>query len=138
MFFMTSTEKIIALSVVAALGFLIFVWQFLAFVKQKARVKDAIPAQATVEALRVWQDLGKVRVRLQLLVSPPSGIPYETSVEWEVSAANLAQVQEGMQIAVKIDADNPLRVYPGVSWARLDGISYADAPGDETPESGAS
>jgi hypothetical protein len=72
---------------------------------------------------RVQEGPDNVVVTLRFRVHPPSSDRYETSAVWEVSPANIPQVQEGRQVAVKIDADNPKIIYSRVPWAKYDWIT---------------
>jgi len=40
---------------------------------------------------------------------------YKTEVVWEVYPMGVPQVQEGLEVNVKIDADDPAIVYPGIN-----------------------
>jgi hypothetical protein len=42
-------------------------------------------------------------------------IPYKTEVVWEVYPMGAPKVQDGMEVDVKIDADDPNIVYPVIS-----------------------
>ena len=57
-------------------------------------------------------------VHLVLNIQPPAGDVYRGITDWNVGDnIPAAQYQKGQTVAVRIDADNPESVYPGVSWA---------------------
>ena len=57
-------------------------------------------------------------VHLVLNIKPPDRDVYRGRTDWNVSDEIAAsQYQKGQSIAVRIDADNPEIVYPGVPWA---------------------
>ena len=86
----------------------------------KARVEQATPAEAKV--IQVGRSLlqknqNTTNIRLRLEVTPKDRPPYQTTVTWDVEQAAIPKVQEGKQVPVKIDVENPNIVYPRVGWA---------------------
>lgn len=62
---------------------------------------------------------GQILARMTLEVRPPSGIPYPLwHVEWYIFPPAVAMVTEGLELAVRIDPENPKIIYPAVNWAR--------------------
>jgi hypothetical protein len=57
---------------------------------------------------------GKTHVRLWLEVTPPEGKPYEVAATWRVDLGMLPQFQSGQTVSVKIDRDNPKKIYPNM------------------------
>jgi hypothetical protein len=93
--------------------------------KLQARIAQATPAEARV--VQVGRSLdqknqGTVNVRLRLEVTPPDRPPYQTTVTWDVQTGSIPKVQEGKQVPVKIDVENPKIVYPRVGWAEFNWV----------------
>lgn len=91
----------------------------------KARVAQAHSAEARV--IQVGRSLlqkhqGTTNIRLRLEVTPKDRPPYQTTVTWDVEQAAIPKVQEGKQVAVKIDVENPKIVYPRVGWAEFNWV----------------
>ncbi len=94
----------------------------------QARLAQAVPAEARV--VQVGRSLdqknqGTVNVRLRLEVTPPDRPPYQTTVTWDVETGSIPKVQEGKQVPVKMDVENPKIVYPRVGWAEFNWV-YSD------------
>jgi hypothetical protein len=58
-----------------------------------------------------------LRTRLTLKVEPPGAEPFTTVVEWFVDPVMQSYLQPGSPLSVKIDANDPRRVYPNLDWA---------------------
>jgi len=43
--------------------------------------------------------------------------PYQASASWFVDTLKFNLIQPGCIIAVKVDTDDPMKIYPDVSWA---------------------
>jgi hypothetical protein len=43
--------------------------------------------------------------------------PYTASAGWFVDTLHLNKIQEGMELDVKVDSDDPHKIYPANSWA---------------------
>jgi len=57
-------------------------------------------------------------VHLVLNVQPPAGDVYRGITDWTVGDnIDASQYQKGQTVAVRIDANNPDILYPGVPWA---------------------
>jgi hypothetical protein len=50
-------------------------------------------------------------------VNDGKGAPYTASAGWFVDVLRLSKVQEGMEIDVKVDSRDPMKIYPAESWA---------------------
>ncbi len=87
-----------------------------------ARQEHAAWASATIVSLRssLVRDDGRgvALAGLRLEVQPPGGQPYPASVRWEVELAVLPSLLPGQTIAVKIDTDDPRKVYPNLSGVK--------------------
>ncbi len=78
-------------------------------------------------ALATVVDLGRshavgdseVRVDLGLEVQAPGGREYRARASWLLDPAALPQVQPGLKLQVRVDPEDPQRVYPGGPWARF-------------------
>jgi hypothetical protein len=53
-----------------------------------------------------------------LEVTPPGGETYRASTRWLVELSALGAIQQGNELSVKIDADDPRIIYPNASWAK--------------------
>ena len=58
------------------------------------------------------------RVELRLKVGSPAGGTYEVTTVWLVDTAILPQLQPGQLVPVKIDSQDPRRVYPNLTGAQ--------------------
>jgi hypothetical protein len=60
-------------------------------------------------------------------IQPPGEAPYQTRTAWKVYARNAQALQLGRTVAIKVDLDDPLVIYPdmpGVEyhWARAQAV----------------
>jgi hypothetical protein len=55
---------------------------------------------------------------LTLEVTPSGGQTYRTSARWLVELSALGFIQQGSEMPVKIDADDPKIIYPNAPWAK--------------------
>jgi hypothetical protein len=105
--------------------------------KMEARIEGATPAQAKVVAVgrsHTQKNEGNVVVHLRLEIRPPQGEAYQVRTVWEVDPASIPKVQEGQQVAVKIDQEDPNIIFPRVSWAQYSWVySQAVAHKEEEP-----
>jgi hypothetical protein len=105
--------------------------------KIEARMEAATPAQAKVVAVgrsHNQKNQGTVIIHLRLEVRPPQGEPYEVRTVWEVEPAVIAKVQEGQQVAVKIDQEDSNIIFPRVPWAQYSWLySQAQNRKEEEP-----
>lgn len=57
-------------------------------------------------------------IDLTLEVTPHEGTTYRASTRWLVDITALGFVQQGQEISVKIDVEDPKIIYPNSSWAK--------------------
>ena len=91
---------------------------------ERARLAAARPGRARIvnaESSGVVQGVSRnPLVRLDLEVHPEVGAPYAASTAWFVDIVAVPRVQPGLELAVKIDAEDPGIVYPVDTWAKYD------------------
>ncbi len=84
-----------------------------------ARQQQAVWAGATVLSWRRpprrHPEHPMARLDLRLRVQPPEGEPYEAVAIWRADAELLPQLAPGSQVSVKIDRDDPTRIYPNMT-----------------------
>ena len=68
---------------------------------------------------------GTVTLKIRLEIQPSDAPSYETSTVWEVPQTALVQLQPEQVVPVKIDPDDPQRVYPTLSGARFSEIYWS-------------
>jgi hypothetical protein len=95
--------------------------------EQKNRLARSLPAKAKV--LQIGKSvtqvkLGTVVVKLRLEVTPQGAAAYQVTTVWEIQQAALAQIQQDHWVPVKVDADNPLVIYPNVAWAEFSNLYW--------------
>ncbi|HEX7601436.1 MAG TPA: hypothetical protein VF316_07525 [Polyangiaceae bacterium] len=88
---------------------------------EAARLATAQPGTATVTEVHrrgIRQDSRHV-VMIMMRVKPATGEPYDATTSWWLDVLVMPRVQPGMDVAVKIDATDPARVYPDdKSWPK--------------------
>ena len=85
------------------------------------RFAKSAPAMAeivSVESKFVFPSGGNILTHLVLNVLPPGGTNYVISVDWIVEHIGFDNLKPGGKIAIKIDPEDPKRIYPNVSWAK--------------------
>ncbi len=89
------------------------------------RQKTAVWASATILNTRggvITGDLSGVSnwagYMISLNVQPPEGKSYMTKVTWLVEVGQMSFLQQGHQLSVKIDQQDPKIVYPNAGWAK--------------------
>ncbi len=85
------------------------------------RLAKSAPAMAEivcVESKFVFPSGGNILTHLVLNVMPPGGTNYVVSVDWIVEHIGYDNLKPGGEIAIKIDPEDPKRIYPNVSWAK--------------------
>jgi len=60
----------------------------------------------------------RVRVEMQLEVHMPGTKAYNAATTWLVEKDSLEYVEEGKEVALKVDPQGPQYVYPNGPWAR--------------------
>jgi hypothetical protein len=73
----------------------------------------------TARSARLSGESGEHRVDLRLRVTPASGEPYDVQAAWRVEPAVLPQLQPGATVSIKLDPDDPRRVYPNLTGVEL-------------------
>lgn len=63
---------------------------------------------------------GMIKVKLELDVYPGGLTHYITEVPWIINWMSLHNLQTGIELPVRIDAEDKNLVYPEVSWAAFD------------------
>jgi len=95
--------------------------------EQAARLASSTPATATITQVhrRGMSQGSRHVVRILMRVKPAAGEPYDATVSWWLDVLVMPRVQPGLDVAVKIDATDPSRVYPNdASWTSGE-ASYA-------------
>jgi hypothetical protein len=85
------------------------------------RFAKSAPAAAeivSVESKFVFPSGGNILTHLVFNVLPPGGTNYVVSVDWIVEPIGVADLKPGGEVAIKIDPEDPKRIYPNVSWAK--------------------
>jgi len=84
------------------------------------KLKQANAKAATAKVISASQSLygGELRriIFLKLLISDGFTPPYEADAAWFVDTMHFNKVQEGNEIMVKVDRDDPKKIYPAESW----------------------
>jgi hypothetical protein len=112
---------------VLTLGFL--AWLLLRMRKPGKKAFKDDPATRQDRAVWAWAKVlsssqGAVnsfrmaRVEMQLEVHMPGTPAYQAKTTWLVEQDSLAAVQEGKEIALKVDPLGPKYVYPNGTWAK--------------------
>ncbi len=122
---LNNTALDIALSWVLAFV-LIAAWLFFrardvkAYRRQRARATKARARILKIDHSYRSEQTGDILVELTLEIIPPKGDPYQLSdIEWYISPASAPKVQEGVEIAIRIDAKDRRVIFPSERWARL-------------------
>jgi hypothetical protein len=61
---------------------------------------------------------GYAKVDLKVMIHLPDCAPFEVSTCWLVEVGSLDQVRPGRKVPVKVDPHKPLKIIPGVPWAK--------------------
>ncbi len=89
-----------------------------------ARQASAVWASATIVSVRggiIGSEAGVsnwARYELSLEVTLPGGASYPARTTWLVEISQMSMLQQGAQVSVKIDQQDPKIVYPNASWAK--------------------
>jgi hypothetical protein len=110
--------------VLLVIGSLIGLFMWVRRRAAKRSVSIARATLATAKVISVGRSFtsstgGSVNVELTLEVVPPNGIPFQNTSRWYIEPMAMSKVQEGTTLAVKIDADNPSKIYSGETWANV-------------------
>jgi hypothetical protein len=86
--------------------------------ENKARQARAKPANAKIISAKQGVTGGDIKRIVYLELDILDSIkPYRASAAWFVDTLHFSKIQEGNVISVKVDADNPMKIYPADSWA---------------------
>lgn len=89
---------------------------------KREAIDSALPATARVieiDQQGATGSGGKLLITLTLDVQPGSGETYRASTRWFVQEIAVPRIQPGQEIAVRINAMYPDRIYPGEDWAEF-------------------
>lgn len=80
---------------------------------------SAKPARAKIVSVSQGLQGGDVSKMIFFTFEVNDGFnaPYTASVGWFVDVLHFSKIQEGMEIDVKIDSMDPMKIYPAASWA---------------------
>lgn len=93
--------------------------------RDREAFERAIPGVARV--LKVGnstpsRSYGAYVMDLLIQVHRPGLAPYELSTMWSVQPGSVPKMQPGQTFAIKIDPQNPNKIYSGESWAHSLGV----------------
>lgn len=85
----------------------------------RKRQSDAKPAKAKIISASQGLQDGDIKKMIFLTFEIDDGFtsPYTASAGWFVDTLHLSKIQEGMEIDVKVDKIDPMKIYPAASWA---------------------
>ena len=87
--------------------------------ESKRRQAQAKAAKAKIISASQGIQGGNIKKMIFLTFEINDGftVPYTASAGWFVDTLHLSKIQEGSVIDVKIDIDDPNKIYPAHSWA---------------------
>ncbi len=87
--------------------------------ENKRRQAEAKPAKAKIISASQGIQGGEIKKMIFLTFEINDGYtaPYTAAAGWFVDTLHLSKIQEGNVIDVKIDIDDPNKIYPAASWA---------------------
>ncbi len=87
--------------------------------ENKRRQAQAKPAKAKIISASQGIQGGEIKKMIFLTFEINDGFtaPYTAAAGWFVDTLHLSKIQEGNVIDVKIDIDDPNKIYPAASWA---------------------
>jgi hypothetical protein len=111
----------------AVLALVLFGLGFLNNRARRNREEFARSVPAVARVLRIGKSTSSssyraVVVDLLIQVHRPGVEPYELSTMWSVQHDSVQKVQPGQTFAIKIDPENPSRIYSGEAWAQSLGV----------------
>lgn len=85
----------------------------------KRRQAQAKPAKAKIISASQGIQGGDIKKMIFLSFEINDGFtaPYTAAAGWFVDTLHLSKIQEGSVIEVKVDIDDPQKIYPAASWA---------------------
>lgn len=80
---------------------------------------NAKPAKAKIVSASQGVQGGEIRRMIFFTFEINNGYsePYTASAGWFVDTLHLSKIQEGETIDVKVDRNNPRKIYPAAGWA---------------------
>jgi hypothetical protein len=93
--------------------------------RERESFERSVPALARVLMVgnsTPSRSYGTMVMDLLIQVHRPGVLPYEISTIWSVEPAAVPKVQVGQTFAIKIDPQNPNKIYSGETWARSLGV----------------
>ncbi len=87
--------------------------------ENKRRQAEAKPAKAKLLSASLGVQGGEIKkmVFISFEINDGYSAPYTASAGWFVESLNLHKMQEGNVIDVKVDKDDPKKIYPAETWA---------------------
>ena len=69
------------------------------------------------------RSFGTLVMDLRIQVHRPGLEPYELDTIWSVQAGSESRMQAGQTFAIRVDPQDPQRIYSGETWAQKLGVS---------------
>ncbi|MEO8512005.1 MAG: hypothetical protein ABI543_00465 [Ignavibacteria bacterium] len=87
--------------------------------ENKERQAFAKPAKAKIISVSQGIQGGDIKKMIFFTFEINDGFtsPYTASAGWFVDTLHLNKIQEGMELDVKVDSEDPQKIYPANSWA---------------------
>lgn len=87
--------------------------------ENRQRQQAAKPAKAKIISVSQGIQGGDIKKMIFFTFEINDGFksPYTASAGWFVDTLHLNKIQEGMELDVKIDREDPQKIYPANSWA---------------------
>ncbi len=87
--------------------------------ESKRRQAQAKPAKAKIISVSQGVQGGEIKKMIFFTFEIHDGFTaaYSASAGWFVDTLHLDKIREGNEIDVKVDADDPGKIYPAASWA---------------------
>lgn len=85
----------------------------------RKRQAEAKPAKAKIISVSQGLQGGEIKKMIFFTFEINDGFtaPYTASAGWFVDTLHYNKIQEGMEIDVKVDSIDPMKIYPAASWA---------------------
>jgi len=87
--------------------------------ENKLRQQTAKPAKAKIISVSQGVQGGEIKKMIFFTFEIKDGFnaPYSATAGWFVDTLHLDKIREGSEIDVRVDADDPYKIYPAASWA---------------------
>ena len=87
--------------------------------ENRRRQANAKPAKAKIISASQGVQGGNIKKMIFFTFEINDGFssPYTASAGWFVETLHLNNIQEGMELDVRVDKDDPKKIYPANSWA---------------------